>query len=108
MRIKLLLKANYKNILDDNKGDQQKLIQDDLSIPTGDIKTGIIDDVVLPDLLFFPTENEIFEIDDIIPSIVPLVTPKTEFIPELSPPQKTGIKSVDDKNYGDYLKVLHT
>ena len=35
-----------------------------------------------------------------------LVTPKTEFIPNLTPPQKTGNKSVADKNYEDYLKVL--
>ena len=104
----LLDKANYKDILDDNKDDQQKLMQDELTIPipTGGIKTEITDDVVLPDLLFFPTENEIFEIDDVIPSIVPLVTPKTEFISELTPPQKTGIKSINDKNYEDYLKVL--
>ena len=53
---------------------------------------------------FFPTENEIF--DDIVPPTVPHVTPKTEFIPNLTPPQKTGIKSIDDKNYEDYLKVL--
>ena len=46
------------------------------------------------------------EVDDVIPSTVPLVTPKTEFIPNLMPPQKTGSKSVDDKNYEDYLKVL--
>ena len=51
----LLDKANYKDILDDIKDDQQKLVQDDLSIPipTGDIKTEIIDDGVSPDLLFF-------------------------------------------------------
>ena len=97
--IKFLLdKANYKDILDDIKDDQQKLIQDDLSIPipTGDIKTEIIDDVVPPDPLFFPTENEIFEIDDVIPSTVP----------NLTLPQKTGVKSVDDKNCEDYLKIL--
>ena len=108
----LLDKANYRDILDDNKDDQQKLIQDDLKVPilqpqlTGDIKTEIIDDVVPPTPLFFPTENETFEIDDVIPSTVPLVTPKTEFIPNLTPPQKTGNKSVDDRNYDDYLKVL--
>ena len=53
----LLGKANYKDILDNIKDDQQKLIQEDLSISitTGDIKTEIIDDVVPPDLLFFPT-----------------------------------------------------
>ena len=92
----LLDKANYKDILDVIKDDQQKLIQDDLSIPipTDDIKTEIIDDVVLPDPLFFPTGNEIFEIDDVIPSTVP----------NLMPPQKRGVKSVDDKNYEDYLK----
>ena len=44
---------------------------------------------------FFPTENEIFEIDNVIPSTVP----------NLTPPQKTGVKSVDDKNYEDYLKI---
>ena len=94
----LLDKANYKDILDDVKDDQQKLIQDDLiiPIPTGDIKTEIIDDDVPPDSLFFPTENEIFETDDVIPSTVP----------NLMPPQKTGIKSVDDKNYEDCLKIL--
>ena len=94
----LLDKANYKDILDDIKDDQQKLIQDDLSIPipTGAIKTEIIDDIVPPDPLFFPTENEIFEIDDVIHSTVP----------NLTPPQKTGIKSVDDKNYEYYLKIL--
>ena len=37
---------------------------------------------------------------------MPLVTPKPEFIPNLRSPQKTGSKSVDDKNYEDYLKVL--
>ena len=102
----LLYKANYKDILDNIKDDQQKLIQDNLSvtIPTGDIKTEIIDDVVPPNPLFFPTENEIF--DDIVPPAVPFITPKTEFIPDLTPPQKAGIKSVDDKNYEDYLKVL--
>ena len=107
----LLDKANYKDILDDNKDDQQKLIQDDLSVPipqpqpTADIKTEIIDDVVPPDPLFFPTENEIFEIDGIVPPTVPLVTAKTEFIPD-KPPQKTGVNSVDDKNYEDYLNIL--
>ena len=87
--IKILLdKVNYKDILDDIKDGEQKLIQDNLSIPipTGDIKTEIIDDVVPPDPLFFPTENENFEIDDVILSTVPLVTPKTEFIPNLTPP----------------------
>ena len=158
----LLDKLNYKDILDDIKDDQQKLIQDNLSIPipTGDIKTEIIDDVVQPDQLLFPTENEIFEIDDVIPQkpgiksvdeknyedylkilqiyrpdlfidendnknnnnnyVIPtpkieiiddvvlpdIFTPKTEFVCDLTPPQKTGIKSVDDKNYEDYLKVL--
>ena len=54
----VLDKVNYKDILDDIKDNQQKLIQDDLSvhIPTGDIKTEIIDDVVPPDPLFLPTE----------------------------------------------------
>ena len=76
----LLDKANYKDILDDNKDDQQKLIQDNLSVPipqpqsTADIKTEIIDDVLPPDPLFSPTENEICEIDDIVPPTVPLVT----------------------------------
>ena len=74
----LLDKANYNDILDDIKDDQQKLIQDDLSIP-------------------IPPENEIFEINDVIPSTVP----------NLMPPQKTGVKSVDDKNCEDYLKILH-
>ena len=94
----ILDKANYKDILDDIKDDKQKLIQDDLNIliPTGDIKTEIIDDVVSPDPLFFPTENEIFEIDDVIASTMP----------NLTPPQKTGVKSVNDKNYEDYLKIL--
>ena len=84
----LLDKANYKAILDDIKDDQQKLVQDDLSIPipADDIKTEIIDNIVPPDPLSFPTENEIFAIDYIIPSTVPLVTPKTEFIPSLTPP----------------------
>ena len=80
-------RANYKDILGNNKGDQQKTIQDDLSVPipqpAGDIKTEIIDDVIQPDPLFFPTENEIFKIYDIVPPTVPLVTPKTEFIPDL-------------------------
>ena len=104
----LLDKANYKYSLDNIKDDQQKVIQDDLSnVPmptTADTKTEIIDDVVPPNVpLFFLTENEIF--DDVVPAEV--FTPKTEkFIPELTPPQKTGIKSVDDKNYEDYLKVL--
>ena len=51
----LLDKANYKDILDNINDDQQELIQDDLSIPipTGDIKTEIIDDVVPPDSLIF-------------------------------------------------------
>ena len=67
-----------------------------MPIPTSDIKTEIIDDVVPPDPLFFPTENEIFEINNVIPSRVPILTP----------PQKTDVKSVDDKNYEDYLKML--
>ena len=29
-----------------------------------------------------------------------------QFVPDLTPPQKTGIKSVNDKNYENYLKVL--
>ena len=51
----LLDKANYKDILDDIKDDQQKLIQDDLSIPipTSDIKTEIIDDVYHQTRYFF-------------------------------------------------------
>ena len=66
-------------------------------LTTGDIKTEIIDDIVpLNDPLFFPTENEIFEIDDVIPSTVA----------NLMPPQETGAKSVNDKNYEDYLKIL--
>ena len=43
-------------------------------------------------------------IDDVGPPDI--FTPKTEFVSNLTPPQKTGIKSVDDKNYEDYLKVL--
>ena len=43
-------------------------------------------------------------IDDVVPPDI--FTPKTEFVSNLTPPQKTGIKSVDDKNYEDYLKVL--
>ena len=27
-------------------------------------------------------------------------------MPNLTPPQKTGVKSVNDKNYEDYLKIL--
>ena len=55
----LLDRANYKDILDDIKDDQQKLIQDDLNIPipTGDIKSEIIDDVP-PDPLFFIIERQ--------------------------------------------------
>ena len=104
----VLDKANYKDILDDIKDDQQKVVQDDLSnVPlprTADMKTEIIDDVVPPnDRVFFLTENEIF--DDVVPADV--FTPKTEkFIPYLTPPKKAGIKSFDDKNYEDYLKVL--
>ena len=52
------------------------------AIPTPKIE--IIDDVVSPDIF----------------------TPKAEFLSNLTPPQKIGIKSVDDKNYEDYLKVL--
>ena len=29
-----------------------------------------------------------------------------QFVSDLTPPQKTGIKSVNDKNYEDYVKVL--
>ena len=43
-------------------------------------------------------------IDDVVPRDI--FTPKTEFLSDLTPPQKTGIKSVDDKNFEDYLKVL--
>ena len=43
-------------------------------------------------------------IDDVVPPDI--FTPKTEFVSDLTPSQKTGIKSVDDKNYEDYLKVL--
>ena len=86
----LLEKANYKDILEDIKDDQQKLIQDDLSvpIPIGVIKNEIIDDSVVP-----PPPADIF-------------TAKIEFVPDLPPPQKAGIKSVDDKSYEDYLKIL--
>ena len=51
----LLDKANYKDILDHIKDDQQKLIQDDLSIPipTDDIKTETIDDVYHQTRYFF-------------------------------------------------------
>ena len=74
----LLDKANYKDILDGIKDDQQKVTQDDLSnVPmpmTADIKTEIVDDIVPPnDSLFFSTENEIF--DDVVPTDV--FTPKT-------------------------------
>ena len=77
----LLYKANYKDILDNIKDDQQKLIQDNLSvtIPTGDIKTEIIDDVVPPNPLFFPTENEIF--DDIVPPACHLLHQKQNLYP---------------------------
>ena len=63
----VLDKVNYKDILDDIKDNQQKLIQDDLSvpIPTGDIKTEIIDDVVPPDPLFLPTEIKFLMTSDI-------------------------------------------
>ena len=44
------------------------------------------------------------KIDDVEPPDI--FTPKPEFVPNLTPPQKTGIKSVDDKSYEDYLKVL--
>ena len=44
--------------------------------------------------------------DSVVPPPPDIFTPKTEFVPDLTPPQKTGIKSVDDKNYEDYLKVL--
>ena len=45
---------------------------------------------------------------EIICDVVPtdIFTPKIEFVSNLTPPQKTGIKSVDDKYYEDYLKVL--
>ena len=43
-------------------------------------------------------------IDDGVPPDI--FTAKTEFVSDLNPPQKTGIKSVDDKNYEDYSKVL--
>ena len=43
-------------------------------------------------------------IDDVVPPDI--FTPKTELVSDLTP-QKAGIKSVDDKNYEDYSKVLH-
>ena len=43
-------------------------------------------------------------IDDVVPPDI--FTPETEFVSDLTSPQKTNIKSVDDKNYEDYLKVL--
>ena len=58
-----------------------------------DIKTEIIDNVVPPDPLFFLAGNEIF-------------TPKTE--PDLIPSIETGIESVDDKNWNNYVKLLET
>ena len=42
--------------------------------------------------------------DDVVPPDI--FAQETEFASDLTPPQKTGIKSVDDKSYEDYLKVL--
>ena len=94
-------KAGVKSVNDKNYEDYLKILQiyrphlfideqdnnvnnnnDNYVIPTPKIE--IIDDVVPPDIF----------------------TPKTEFVSDLTRPQKTGIKSVDDKNYEDYLKVL--
>ena len=94
-------KAGVKSVNDKNYEDYLKILQiyrphlfideqdnninnnnDNYVIPT--LKIEIIDDVVPPDIF----------------------TPKTEFVSDLTRPQKTGIKSVDDKNYEDYLKVL--
>ena len=43
-------------------------------------------------------------IEDVVPADI--FISKIEFVSDLTPPQKTGIKSVDDKNYEDYSKVI--
>ena len=57
----------------------------------------------LPDIFTKPEEIN----DDIISELKNVKEKvKKEFVPDLTPPQKTGIKSVDDKNYEEYLELL--
>ena len=44
--------------------------------------------------------------DSVVPPPTDIFTAKAEFVTDLTLPQKTGIKSIDDKNYEDYLKIL--
>ena len=92
-------KTGVKSVDDKNYEDYLKIIQiyrPDLFIDEEDNNNNNNNDVI---------STPIIEIvDDVVPPDI--FTPKTEFVPDLTPPQKTGIKSVNDKNYEDYLKVL--
>ena len=90
-------KTGIKSVDDKNYEDYLKILQ-----------------ICRPDLLIDEEDNnnnnnvtptpKIEIIDDVVPPDI--FTPNTEFVSDLTPPQKTSIKSVDDKNYEDYLKVL--
>ena len=91
-------KTGVKNVDDKNYEDYLKILQiyrADLFIDEEDNNNN--SNYVIP-------TPKIEIIDDVVPPDI--FTPKTEFVSDLTPSQKTGIKSVDDKNYEDYLKVL--
>ena len=91
-------KTGIKSVDDKNYEDYLKMLQiyrPDLFIDEEDNNNN--NNYVIP-------TPKIEIIDDVVPPDI--FTPKTEFVSDLAPPQKTGIKSVDDKNYEDYLKVL--
>ena len=91
-------KTGIKSVDDQNYEDYLKMLQicrPDLFIDEEDNNNN--NNYVIP-------TPKIEIIDDVVPPDI--FTPKTEFVSDLAPPQKTGIKSVDDKNYEDYLKVL--
>ena len=57
----------------------------------------------LQDIFIKPEEMN----DDIISELKDVKEKvKKVFVSDLTPPQKTGIKSVDDKNYEEYLELL--
>ena len=90
-------KTGVKNVDDKNYEDYLKILQiyrADLFIDEEDNNNN--SNYVIP-------TPKIEIIDDVVPPDI--FTPKTG-VSDLTPSQKTGIKSVDDKNYEDYLKVL--
>ena len=93
-------KTGVKSVDDKNYEYYLKILQiyrPDLFIDEEDNNNNNNNNYVIP-------APKIESIDDVVPPDI--FTPKIEFVSDLTPSQKTGIKLVDDKNYEDYLKVL--